>query len=222
MLKIKVLGLAALNKIKVRQRSRLTWIKEGDANAKLFHLKANARRRKNFIHCLQTSSGSATTHAEKEQELHSFFSNRLGVCQQRECTINWENLHLPSFDLQDQEEEISFQELKQAIFSIPSEKAPGPDGFIGIFYKTCWNIIKDDLFKAVKAFFDLNTTQLEELNSAFIVLLPKHEQATSADKFRPISLIHSFAKIVTKILANRLASRLSEMVSQNQSAFIRK
>lgn len=105
---------------------------------------------------------------------------------------------------------------------MPSEKAPSPDGFIGIFYKKCWDIIKEDLFKVVRSFFDLSTTQLEELNSAFIVLLPKHEQATSADKFRPISLIHSFAKIVTKILANRLAPRLGEMISHNQSAFIRK
>jgi hypothetical protein len=39
--------------------------------------------------------------------------------------------------------------------------------------------------------------------------------------FRPISLVHSFAKLVTKILANRLAGKLNEMVSSNQSAFIK-
>lgn len=48
-LKSKVLGLAALNKIKIRQRLRLTWIRRGDANTKLFHIKASARRRDNFI-----------------------------------------------------------------------------------------------------------------------------------------------------------------------------
>ena len=39
--------------------------------------------------------------------------------------------------------------------------------------------------------------------------------------FRPISLIHSFAKIVTKALANRLAPKLSNMVVANQSAFVK-
>ena len=39
--------------------------------------------------------------------------------------------------------------------------------------------------------------------------------------FRPISLVHSFAKLVTKLLANRLASRLQQLVSPNQSAFIK-
>ena len=35
----------------------------------------------------------------------------------------------------------------------------------------------------------------------------------------PISVVHSFAKLVTKILANRLASKLDQLVSPNQSAF---
>jgi hypothetical protein len=39
--------------------------------------------------------------------------------------------------------------------------------------------------------------------------------------FRPISLVHSFAKLLTKILANRLAPELHKMVSINQSVFIR-
>lgn len=39
--------------------------------------------------------------------------------------------------------------------------------------------------------------------------------------YRPISLIHSFAKLVTKVLANRLAPLLPSMVSTNQSAFVR-
>jgi hypothetical protein len=39
--------------------------------------------------------------------------------------------------------------------------------------------------------------------------------------FRPISLVHSFAKLITKILANRLAARLNELVSPIQSAFIK-
>jgi hypothetical protein len=47
--KDKILALAAVRKLRIRQRSRLTWIKSGDANTKLFHLRVNARRRKNFI-----------------------------------------------------------------------------------------------------------------------------------------------------------------------------
>ena len=47
------------------------------------------------------------------------------------------------------------------------------------------------------------------------------EEADQVKDFRPISLVHSFAKLVTKMLANRLASRIEQMVSPNQSAFIK-
>jgi hypothetical protein len=56
---------------------------------------------------------------------------------------------------------------------------------------------------------------------AFITLLPKKVEAQQARDFRPISLVHSFAKLVTKILANRLASHMDQLVAKNQSAFIK-
>jgi hypothetical protein len=60
------------------------------------------------------------------------------------------------------------------------------------------------------------------LNTANIVLLPKEEQALSIGDYRPISLVHSVAKIFSKMLANRLAPHLVNMVSSNQSAFVKK
>ena len=59
------------------------------------------------------------------------------------------------------------------------------------------------------------------LNSAFITLQPKKEGADQPKDFRPISLVHSFAKLITKLLANRLAGHLQQMVSPNQNAFIK-
>jgi hypothetical protein len=39
--------------------------------------------------------------------------------------------------------------------------------------------------------------------------------------YRPISLVHSFAKLFSKLLANRLRGRLGDLVSMNQSAFVK-
>jgi hypothetical protein len=39
--KNKILALAVVRKIRIRQRCCLTWIRVGDANTKLFHLRAN-------------------------------------------------------------------------------------------------------------------------------------------------------------------------------------
>jgi hypothetical protein len=66
-----------------------------------------------------------------------------------------------------------------------------------------------------------NLANLSKLNSAYIAMTPNMEEANRVKDFRPISLVHSFTKLVTKILANRLASRLNDMVSPIQSAFIK-
>jgi hypothetical protein len=86
---------------------------------------------------------------------------------------------------------------------LPSDKALGPDGFTGCFYKVCWSIIKDDIMAAISAVWRRDFRNFRLLNTAYITLLPKAEDANEAKDFRPISLIHSFAKLITKILANR-------------------
>lgn len=48
-LKHRVLGYVVVERSRKRQASRITNLKEGDANTRFFHLKANARRRKNHI-----------------------------------------------------------------------------------------------------------------------------------------------------------------------------
>jgi hypothetical protein len=48
MANVHILCFTALRKIKIRQRSRLQWIKLGDAHTRLFHIRANARRRISF------------------------------------------------------------------------------------------------------------------------------------------------------------------------------
>jgi hypothetical protein len=45
--------------------------------------------------------------------------------------------------------------------------------------------------------------------------------AVEVKDFRTISLIHSFAKLVTKLLANRLAPLLPSLIFENQSTFVR-
>lgn len=74
---------------------------------------------------------------------------------------------------------------------------------------------------AISAVWRRDFRNFRLLNSAFVTFLPKKEGVEHAEDFRPISLIHSFAKLITKILANRLAGRFDSMVSNNQSAFIK-
>jgi len=130
-------------------------------------------------------------------------------------------LGLPSHDLSSLDLPFTEEEVWATIKTLPSDKAPGPDGFTGRFYKECWLVIKDDIMEALRVIQEGDGRKLHLLNSAFLILIPKKPDAVEVKDFRPISLVHSFAKLVTKILANRLAPRLNSLVSTNQSAFVR-
>jgi hypothetical protein len=112
---------------------------------------------------------------------------------------------------------ISEEEVWNTIKWLPADKAPDLDGFTGRFYKVCWLTIKEDIMVAVSALWRRDFRNFMLLNMAYITLIPKTEEAIHAKDFRSISLIHSFIKLITKILANRLAARLEEMASTNQS-----
>lgn len=106
------------------------------------------------------------------------------------------------------------------ICELPSDKAPGPDDFTGLFYKIAWPIIKNDIVAAFNAFWALDGRSFHLLNDAFMVLLRKKVDAVEIKDYRPISLVHSFSKLITKCLARRLALVLNDLVHPSQSAFI--
>jgi hypothetical protein len=221
-LKTKAIGLAAIQKSRARQHSRLTWIRKGDTNTRFFHLHANARRKKIFIPSLIAQSRTVVSQEEKESVIHSHFSQVMGTPNSRTKAINWEALGYVHHNLETLDSPFTQDEIARIIKEMPAEKSPGPDGFISLFYKKCWTIIKHDLTQAISSFYLHRTAKLNLVNEANIVLLPKNQMAATISDYRPISLINSVAKIITKLMANRLAPRMNELVSYAQNAFIKK
>jgi retron-type reverse transcriptase len=72
----------------------------------------------------------------------------------------------------------------------------------------------------VNAFFH-NDLCLQSINSAYITLVPKGEGARKVNDFRPISLLNTSVKLITKLLANRLQSVVQQLVHRNQYGFIK-
>jgi hypothetical protein len=129
--------------------------------------------------------------------------------------INWASLGYHPHDLSQLEADFSDEEIKQVVFSMPSLKAPGPDGFIGAFFKTCWETIKLDFCTTIRAMALGGGAYMSLINNANIVLIPKRPDAECVSDYWPVSLIHSISKIFSKLLANRLAPVLGTLISKN-------
>lgn len=99
------------------------------------------------------------------------------------------------------------------------DKAPGPDGYNGLFYRKCWSFLKDDLHNMCMGFFE-HSSSLKYLNSSYITLVPKKENPEKVTDYRPISLLNSSMKLITKILANRLQKSILAVIHRNQYGFL--
>jgi hypothetical protein len=72
----------------------------------------------------------------------------------------------------------------------------------------------------VQAISVMDFWSFHHLNEALLTLLPKVDNPLALSDYRPISLIHNFGKVFSKIMANRFAPHLLHLISANQSTFI--
>nr|GEY09958.1 RNA-directed DNA polymerase, eukaryota [Tanacetum cinerariifolium] len=114
---------------------------------------------------------------------------------------------------------ISHDEIRGAVWNCGVNKSPGLDGFTFEFFRRYWSYIGLDFCSAIDCFFESGNFSMGS-NASFIALIPKVTDAKFVTDFRPISLIGCVYKVVTKILANRLAAVITDLVSDTQSAFV--
>lgn len=120
------------------QRSRVKWLKDGDRNSSFFHATTVQRRGRNRIERLKNSNGEwvegqceifqlITSHFQEvytsdnppcDEECLSGVNGK--VTQQMNGVLN---------------NPVSDQEIKKAVDSMGALRAPGPDGFNGLFFQ---------------------------------------------------------------------------------------
>lgn len=205
------------------QKTKTDFLLKGDKGTKLFHSLIKRNAKKNFIAGVTRADG---THTLSRQEVHreflKFYEDLLGT---HEDTAPLQDLVMEDGPLiSDQQAEeltcaFSREDIRNALFDIGNDKSPGPDGYTSYFFKKSWNIVGDDLCRAVLEFFRTGKL-LKQFNHCMITLIPKTTRATTVGDFRPIACCNVIYKVITKLLADRLGMVLPVIVDKAQSAFV--
>ncbi|GJS50114.1 RNA-directed DNA polymerase, eukaryota, reverse transcriptase zinc-binding domain protein [Tanacetum coccineum] len=204
------------------QKAKVEWLKSGDMNTAFFHKIIKGRLHKGRLMSICNEQGENFENDRVAEQFVKHFQAFLGRTDEVDdfarCNIN--------FPKQVSHEEanrmirgISNVEIKNAMFEIEDSKALGPNGFTARFYKSAWSIIGSDVCKAILEFFHSGKL-LGEVNATLISLVPKIQTPNKVSDFRPIACCNVLYKCISKIITNRLKRFLSDLVDENQSAFI--
>ncbi|KAF9623255.1 hypothetical protein IFM89_000744 [Coptis chinensis] len=191
---------------------------EYDRNTKYFHALVKMNRNKNMITEFKNSQGELLTDQDEIGDLlvqqytekfkkvnHELDMELISMVP---CVISYEdNLELIKFP--------TAEEIKEAVFYLHVESAPGLDGFNGFFYQKCWKIVGHDLTRAIHYCFK-NSRVPMHFNSNFLVLIPKERNATELNRIRPLCLANFAFKVITKLKASRLGIIAGKVVSKQQ------
>lgn len=202
------------------QKSRSKHVRFGDCNSKYFQVMMKSRSRRNQIMGLHHSDSWVEEPEAVKAIIHDHFFERFQ--EQRHCRPRLSYMNFKKLSLVEKanlEIEFSIEEIRCAVSECGAEKAPGPDGFSFAIIKHIWDIIEEDVFDFIKEFHQ-NGKLVSGLNSTFIVLIPKVNNPTSLDEYRPISLIGYLYKILAKTLSIRLRKVLNSVIGNSQTAFL--
>ena len=132
-------------------------VKLGDECTKFFHAMATISFRRNKISQILNDSGAwIQDHDGKVGLLWNSFKNRTGVSQTTTMHFDLQSLITPRTSLQPLVEPFEIEEINSIVKKMPTDKAPRPDGFNGMFVKKCWQFIKDDFYSLCDFFYKLD------------------------------------------------------------------
>ena len=118
------------------------------------------------------------------------------------------------------EDPINTKDIRKAISSLENNKSPGNDGLTAEFYKTFAELLQEDLRELFEEISTMGRMP-ESMRQAVITCVYKKGKTEDITNWRPISLLNYDYKILTKVLANRLQTSLTDIISTEQTAAIK-
>lgn len=199
----------------LRQKAKVSWLKDGDDNTAIFHQSIKQRRVRNSVYGIYDMAGVwQDTQDRVKAAFLEYYTCLLGTSEYTR-PVNRDLVRAGTILTQEQQvalmQPYTAEEVKKAMFSIDGNKAPGPDGFGSSYYKDAWATVGTEITGAVLDFFE-HGKLLKAINTTQITLIPKISCPKNVSDFRPISCCNTIYKCITKMICNRMSEVLPSLI----------
>jgi hypothetical protein len=177
-----------------RLRSRALWLTSGDKNSRYFHKFASFNRVRKHIWKINNGHGDIVTEQESIKEATvNFFKDFYKASTAPSMTEQCKLIELYPQMINEEEAStlftpVSLEELKVVLLLFKKEKILGLDGWTVELFIFFFDLVGEDVLAMVEESRSLGAIT-GGLNSTFLTLIPKANNPSSFDDFRPISLM---------------------------------
>ena len=208
-------------------KSRQTFYEHGDKSGKLLAHQLKQAMASRAIPEIRVAPGETSTNPKIINDQFRQFYNNLYTSESTvdisEINDFLDRINIPVIDPQVQAEidaALAPQEITQAINSMHSGKAAGPDGFPIEFYKACAEKLVPILGSVYEEAFTAKKLPETMTQANIAVLLKKDRDPLDCGSYRPISILCCDYKILTKILSRRLDTVIPKIIADDQTGFV--
>ena len=208
-------------------RSKCEWYQHGEKPTKFFLNLEKQKAINTTVRHLIDNDKDITDLKEINDCICKFYKNlfKNNVSKsdsERESFLNsiaLPNLNSKSFDIC--ESEITEKDLITALKSMPIGKSPGHDGLTKEFYEHFWDDLKFYFINSLKQSKIDGHLSISQRQAIIKLIAKKDRDKRFVKNWRPISLLNVDTKILSKSLAEKLKHVLPELISSNQTAYVK-
>ena len=207
-------------------RSGANWYEKGEKSSKYFLTLETRNKVRKTMNRLEDEHGEETMDPKKILKLQSKFYSELYTSKINKSSPDIDNylknVKIDKLSTEDQlslEGKMTLEDCYKAVQTMKKNKSPGNDGLTVEFYQKFWSVFGKYVVNSFNTSYERGELSASQ-KQAVITLLDKGKDRCKISNWRPISLLNVDYKIMTKVLAIKIAKVMPKIIHHNQVGYV--